>query len=118
MIPIGNIRPLSDFLRNAKTYLARLKSRGEPEILTVNGKAQAVIMSAGTYERLVDDLETFKTMNVAHQSMLEMLRAGEVSPDALIRELRPQSSAASIPAQKAFADLERKLLGRPKKKAS
>ena len=118
MVSSRNIRPLSDFLRNAKAYLARLQARGEPELLTVNGKAQAVIMSAEAYEKLIDDLETFKTLNIAHQGSLEMLRAGRVSPEALIRELRSQPSAASIPAEKVFAELERKLLGRRKKKAS
>ena len=46
MIQLKNIHPLSDFLRNTKTRIKQLKKTGEPVILTVNGKAEAVVLSA------------------------------------------------------------------------
>lgn len=45
---------LTDFKQNAKVHLERLKATGRPEILTVNGKAEAVVMTPETYDRLVD----------------------------------------------------------------
>lgn len=45
---------LTDFKQNAKDHLERLKASGRPEVLTVNGKAEAVVMTPETYDRLVE----------------------------------------------------------------
>jgi PHD/YefM family antitoxin component YafN of YafNO toxin-antitoxin module len=54
MIRANNVRALSDFQRNTKQHLRRLKTSGEPEVLTVNGKAALVIQSADAYQRTLD----------------------------------------------------------------
>ena len=40
MLDLTNIHSLSDFNRNSKEHIERLKESGEPEVLTVNGKAE------------------------------------------------------------------------------
>ena len=60
MIRPEDIRSLTEFARNTKTHLKRLKQTGRPELLTVNGKAEVVVQSAAAYQRLLDDLESFK----------------------------------------------------------
>lgn len=45
---------LTDFKQNAKEHLERLRASGQPEVLTVNGKAEAVVMTPEAYDRLVD----------------------------------------------------------------
>lgn len=45
---------LTDFKQNAKEHLDRLKATGRPEILTVNGRAEAVVMTPDAYDRLLD----------------------------------------------------------------
>jgi PHD/YefM family antitoxin component YafN of YafNO toxin-antitoxin module len=45
---------LTDFKQNAKEHLVRLRATGRPEVLTVNGKAEAVVMTPETYDRLLD----------------------------------------------------------------
>jgi PHD/YefM family antitoxin component YafN of YafNO toxin-antitoxin module len=118
MIPLRNIRPLSDFLRNAKSFMAALKKSSKPVILTVNGEAEAVILSAAAYQTLIEELETERILNIVHQSTLEQLRAGDVSPEALIKSMKPQPDMRPIPAEQAFAELERRIHGRRRKKAS
>ncbi len=39
MLSVKDVHPMTDFLRNHKTYVARLKETQAPEILTVNGHA-------------------------------------------------------------------------------
>ena len=39
MIRTSNIRSLSEFQRNAKRHIRRLKKTGRPEVLTVNGRS-------------------------------------------------------------------------------
>lgn len=46
--------PLTDFMQNAKEHLDRLRETGRAEILTVNGKAEAVVMTPEAYDRLMD----------------------------------------------------------------
>lgn len=54
MITIGDIRSLTDFQRNTKTHLQRLKATGRPEVLTVNGKAELIVQNAAAYEETLD----------------------------------------------------------------
>jgi hypothetical protein len=57
MIRPEDIGSLTDFSRNTKAHLRRLKRTGRPELLTVNGKAEVVIQNASAYQRLIESLE-------------------------------------------------------------
>jgi len=57
---LQDVRSLTDFHRNAKAHLKRLRQSGRPEVLTINGKAVLVIQAAGAYQRLLDSLEKLK----------------------------------------------------------
>lgn len=54
MINPTDIHALSDFQRNAKKHLTRLKKTGRPEVLTVNGKPAAVVQDPEAYKRLFE----------------------------------------------------------------
>ncbi|MGH7243971.1 MAG: hypothetical protein ACREJD_11175 [Phycisphaerales bacterium] len=49
-----DIRPLTEFQREAKSHIARLKKTGRAEILTVNGRAAVVVQDAASYQRLCE----------------------------------------------------------------
>ena len=51
MVKLEDIHPLTDFLRNTRTYLKRLRRTGRPIVLTLNGHAELVVLSASAYER-------------------------------------------------------------------
>jgi PHD/YefM family antitoxin component YafN of YafNO toxin-antitoxin module len=57
MIRPEDIGSLTDFSRNTKAHLKRLKQTGRPELLTVNGKAEVVVQNASAYQRLIESLE-------------------------------------------------------------
>ena len=57
MIKPEDIGSLTDFARNTKAHLKRLKRSGRPELLTVNGKAEVVVQNASAYQRLIESLE-------------------------------------------------------------
>lgn len=54
MIAIEDIRSLTDFQRNTKSHLKRLKSTGRPEVLTVNGRAELIVQDAAAFEDMLD----------------------------------------------------------------
>jgi PHD/YefM family antitoxin component YafN of YafNO toxin-antitoxin module len=60
MIRPEDIGSLTDFARNTKAHLKRLKRTGRPELLTVNGKAEVVIQNASAYQRLIESLGKLK----------------------------------------------------------
>ena len=51
---------LTDFAKNAKAHIKRLKRSGRPELLTVNGKAEVVVQNATAYQNLIESLEKLK----------------------------------------------------------
>ena len=60
MIALHDIRSLTDFQRNTKSHLKRLKATGRPEVLTVNGRAELIIQDAAAYEETLDAIRGIK----------------------------------------------------------
>lgn len=60
MIRPEDIGSLTDFSRNAKAHIRRLKRTGRAELLTVNGKAEVIVQNASAYQRLIESLERFE----------------------------------------------------------
>jgi PHD/YefM family antitoxin component YafN of YafNO toxin-antitoxin module len=60
MVRPEDIGSLTDFARNTKAHLEKLRRTGRPELLTVNGKAEVVVQNASAYEQLVKSLERLK----------------------------------------------------------
>ena len=54
MIALQDIRSLTDFQRNTKAHLRRLKSSGRPVVLTVNGRAELIVQDAAAFEDMLD----------------------------------------------------------------
>lgn len=51
-----DIRTLTDFKRQTNGMIRQIKKSGRPVVLTVKGKAEAVVMDAFTYQRMADRL--------------------------------------------------------------
>ncbi|HEX6802525.1 MAG TPA: type II toxin-antitoxin system Phd/YefM family antitoxin [Terriglobales bacterium] len=49
-----DIQPLTTFRRRSAHFLKQIKKSKRPVILTVNGKAAAVLQDAEAYQRLLD----------------------------------------------------------------
>ena len=62
MLDTQNIHPLTDFLRNHKSHMARLKETRTPEILTVNGRAEVIVQDAQSYQEMVERLRHMETV--------------------------------------------------------
>jgi hypothetical protein len=57
MIKIQDILSLTEFRRNARENIARLRATGRPEVLTINGRAELVVQDATAYQRLLEHLQ-------------------------------------------------------------
>ena len=79
MIKLHNIGSLTDFQRNAKAHLKRLKKSGRPQVLTVNGQAELVVQDAASYQKLLDELEQAQAVGGIRRGLRSM-RRGEGRP--------------------------------------
>ena len=78
-VSLRDIHPLSEFQRGAKAFLVRLKETKEPIVLTVNGKAAAVVQDAESYQQLLDKIELLESIAGIRKSM-EQFEQGEGMP--------------------------------------
>jgi hypothetical protein len=88
MIDLRNIRPLSDFQRNTKAHIKRLKRTGKPEVLTVNGEAQVVVQDAVSYQKLLDRLDDQGEIEAIREGLREADRGEGISVEAFDRKMR------------------------------
>ena len=79
MLETQNIHSLTDFLRNHKSHMARLKETRLPEALTVNGKAEVVLMDAETYQEMANKIDRMETINAIREGIASAER-GELKP--------------------------------------
>jgi prevent-host-death family protein len=63
-----DIQAMTSFRRNPAKFVKHLKKTKRPMVLTVNGKAEAVVQDAEAYQRLLDI--------AAHADALEGIRQG------------------------------------------
>lgn len=75
-LDVVNIHSLSDFQRNAKGHIRKLKQSGKPAVLTVNGEAEVVVQSAEAYQKLLDDRELLDSIRSISRG-LEQAKRGE-----------------------------------------
>jgi PHD/YefM family antitoxin component YafN of YafNO toxin-antitoxin module len=90
MIKLKNIQSLTSFKRNTVESVEQLKKNKSPLILTVNGKAELVVIEAEEYEEMLERLEQVETVKTI-KTGIEAFENGE-----------------SRSAREALADLKKK----------
>jgi prevent-host-death family protein len=76
-----DIQPLTTFRRRSSEFLKQIKKSKRPVVLTVNGKAAAVIQDAEAYQRLLDIAARADAKEGIRQG-LEDARKGRTRPAA------------------------------------
>jgi prevent-host-death family protein len=71
-----DIRSVTDLKRNMKAVLSHVHKTRRPVVLTVNGKADAVLMDAGTYQKHLEAGNLSKLLAVAEQDV----QSGRIRP--------------------------------------
>jgi hypothetical protein len=87
-----SIHSLTDFQRNAKKHIHRLKKSGRPQVLTINGRAEVVVQNAKAYQEILERLDYWDAVGGVKEGLNGIARG------------------AGIPAVKALAQIRRKLL--------
>ena len=80
MIDTRQIHSLSDFVRNPKAHVARMKETGAPEVLTINGRAEVVMLDTETYESLMKRVQSTETI-AALRAHMARARKNSTAPE-------------------------------------
>ena len=88
MIDLRQVRSVTEFQRNLKDYLGRLKEKKIPLVLTVNGRAELIVQDAESYQALLDRLERAETIAAVRQGMGQLERGEGMSLKEAERKLR------------------------------
>ena len=78
-INVRDIRSLTDFQRNAKSCISRVKASKSPLVVTVNGAAEVVVQDAGSYQEMVDRLREFEDLAAIREGIAQA-EAGLMRP--------------------------------------
>jgi PHD/YefM family antitoxin component YafN of YafNO toxin-antitoxin module len=57
VIDLREVRSVTEFQRNVRSYVGQLKAKKSPIVLTVNGRAELVVQDAASYQELLDRLD-------------------------------------------------------------
>ena len=57
MVSVQNIHSLTEFKRNANSYIETIRSTKAPIVLTVNGEAAVVVQDAIEYQAMIDRVQ-------------------------------------------------------------
>ncbi len=102
MLDTREIYSLSDFVRNPKAHVARLKETRTPEVLTVNGRAEVVLLDTETYEDLVERVRSAEAIAYVRAVIREAKCAG---PREEVTEAEIERSQALV--KEIMAETER-----------
>jgi len=69
MLDITETKSLTDFNRNSREHVQRLRESGKPELLTVNGEAAVVVQDAAAYQELVRQANYSATVQAVSAGM-------------------------------------------------
>jgi hypothetical protein len=88
MLDTRQIHSLTDFLRNHKAHVARLKATRAPEVLTVNGRAEIVVQDAASYQDLLDRLDRMETITAIQEGIASAERGELKSAEQVLAEMQ------------------------------
>src|ERR1039457_283379 len=74
-----DIQSLSDFKRNSREFLERMRDTGNPVVLTINGKAEVVVQDAASYQKLLDYIDEMEALEGIKRGLADV-EAGRVTP--------------------------------------
>ena len=86
MIRLSDIHSVTEFQRNPKGLLGKIRESQNPAILTVNGKAEFVLQAAESYELLLDRLKQAEDTEAIRAGLLQSLRGNVRPADDFFRE--------------------------------
>jgi PHD/YefM family antitoxin component YafN of YafNO toxin-antitoxin module len=89
MLDIKNgIRSLSDFKQNSSEILKYIHRTHSPAVLTINGKAEAVLLDPESYQMLINKIAQLESGKKIKTALVEMENSDGISATESFKKLR------------------------------
>lgn len=79
MIELDSIHSLTEFKRNTPQFMEKMKETHSPLVLTVNGRAELVVLDTESFQELLNKVEFAETVQALKEGMASFER-GEGKP--------------------------------------
>jgi PHD/YefM family antitoxin component YafN of YafNO toxin-antitoxin module len=66
---LEEIHSLSDFQRNAKQHIQRMKKKRRPLVLTVNGKAEMIALDVKSFQEMLEIIDRIEAVDGIRQGL-------------------------------------------------
>jgi PHD/YefM family antitoxin component YafN of YafNO toxin-antitoxin module len=90
MIRTADIHSVTDFTRNAKSYIHQITTSKNPMALTVNGAAQVVVQDAESFQSMVDELQHARFIAAMREAEVAVKNGETQDWDVALSEIREE----------------------------
>jgi prevent-host-death family protein len=95
-----DIDSLTEFKKNTNHFILNLKKTGRPTVLTVNGKAELVVIGAAAYQKMQEQLELEATVSKINQSLKDFESGNFSSTQVVKKNLKKRIAQTKTPRTK------------------
>ena|ERR1700722_8978995 len=85
---VEHAQSLAEFFENPAETLDRLKESSEPEVLTIDGKARAILLSPAAYDDMAKQILLSRDMTVIQIALQELAEGKGRDVDECFDEIR------------------------------
>ena len=89
-----DIHSLTNFRRKSGKFLKQMKKSKRPVVLTVNGKAEAVVQDAESYQRLLDSAARADVYEAVRQGIDDIVHGRTRPARTVFNEMRRRNGVS------------------------
>lgn len=83
-----DIHSLTTFKRKSSSLMKKMKKTGRPLVLTINGKAEAIVLDPAAYQQVADQLDILSRIR---RGLAQAKRGGGQTVDEVFDELEMEA---------------------------
>lgn len=87
-VDLNEVHSLTEFQRNAKKHINRIKKSRRPLVLTVNGRAEVVVQDAKSYQELLDTIDQLEAIAAIEKGLEESRQEEGVPAREFLEKMR------------------------------
>jgi PHD/YefM family antitoxin component YafN of YafNO toxin-antitoxin module len=94
---LEEIHSLSDFQRNAKQHIVRMKRKRRPLVLTINGKAEMVAVDVKSFQEMLEIIDRVEAVEGIRQGLGSRKRGEGKTLEQFDKEMRKKYKISESP---------------------
>jgi PHD/YefM family antitoxin component YafN of YafNO toxin-antitoxin module len=94
---LEEIHSLSDFQRNAKQHIVRMKKKRRPLVLTINGKAEMVAVDVKSFQEMLEIIDRVEAVEGIRPGLESKKRGEGKTLEQFDKEMRRKHKISESP---------------------